>query len=752
MLRLLLAAMATLFTCGQAFAAEQVQRYSFELHGGEPLTGSRYDQPDHPAWRFLDAADQFAESHQHEGMLGARLLKAWWNHTSADEAGYCRAFFCFVVEDPALQDEALSWLRQQDGVQADTIKPELADSSDPYVEFPPVDFIINGETYRYPGDFDNLERDWAENFALSNYPNQTMFIVHPPQAIAQRFGLGELSRADTFGDGQPIVINTLQQQFGLGDIVIPAGMELHPQFLPTHLVPDTDQGLRDWLLGEIGRRVQWYSSSSNGGAGKWEVYGFPLDMLSEASVGKSIQAAHRAFDEWLAAYPGHAPGGGQFGNVTLQTISADGRPVELLLRLYDMDLEGKYALLTALHNVWMYPHIRLATSDGLMGLGQPLEKVNQYGLKLANREGELPEEADLQAALDAYRDYRAGYYPPLPELPLEVSTDAYSQPVLMAGMPSMAELERMRGWLQAALPTHPDLSVSPAAWRADSMEQEAVSGFIEINGIRYQYPEDFADVQARNIESMLRYQPGGRAIALYSGIDFGEQNDAELAAPFAFGELAIVDIDDGGIVVTTIDNEWDPGIDISGMDLPEGAKPTMSGNMPSWIGTEPEDVRDYARRILAHSRSRRLEVMQQPEPRRYSIVINPLATPEQAAQPPGVLALELGEEQKQATRIATRISWETLLNWLEETEGYSADDAVMGEFDTLAPVTFQANDFGGFVQQIRIGVADASEEQLIELMDRICLATGIRDIWGRYNGNIYPSVVLKDSHASNSGN
>lgn len=38
---------------------------------------------------------------------------------------------------------------------------------------------------------------------------------------------------------------------------------------------------------------------------------------------------------------------------------------------------------------------------------------------------------------------------------------------------------------------------------------------------------------------------------------------------------------------------------------------------------------------------------------------------------------------------------------------------------------------------------------MVDLMDRICLATGIRDIWGRYDGNIYPSVVFEaDSQAA----
>ncbi|MCB1217086.1 hypothetical protein KDL44_06820 [bacterium] len=748
LIRLMLAAMATLFTCGQARAEQQIQRYNFELHGTEPLTGSRWEQPEHEVWRFLDAVEQFAAAHEHEGIFGAKLHNAWWNITINDEPEYCRAFLTLVVEDPALQDAALSWLRQQDGVQADTIKPELADISDPYVESPPVDFSINGNTYRFPGDFEGMEREWAESFARTNYPNQSLFIVHPPQAIAERFGLGELSRAQTFGDGQPIVISTLQEKFELGEIVIPTGMELYAQFLPTHLVPDTDEGLRNWLLGEIGRRVQWYNSSSNGGAGKWEVYGFPLEMEGESGR-NSIEAARAVLDDWLVDYPLHAPGGTQFGNVTLQTISEGDRPVELLLRLYDIELEGKYSLLAALQDIRLNPQTHLATSDGLIGLGQPLEKVNQFGLRLADREGQLPDKDELQVTLEAYREYRASFHPPLAELALELSTNANQQPVLMTEMPSMAEMERMRGWLQAALPTHPDLSVSSAAWRSESMEQEAVSGFVEINGTRYQYPEDFAGVQARNLDSMLRYQPGGRAIALYSGIDFGEQNETEAAAQFALGDLAVIDIEEGGIIVTTIARNWEHGLDLSDLGLPPDTMPTMSGSMPSWIGMEPEAIKDYAKRLLAHSKSRQYEVMrQQQEPRRYSIVINPLPTTEQGTLAPGILASELSEEQKQATRSATRITWETLLSWLEESEGYSAEDAVMGEFDTMAPVTFQANDFGGFVQQIRIGIADASEEQLIELMDRICLATGMRDIWGRYNGNIYPSVVLDDTVAS----
>lgn len=69
--RLLIMATTSLLLIGnKAIAAEheQVPRFSFELHCKEPLTGSRWEQPQHEVWRFFDALEGFKEQQPHEGM------------------------------------------------------------------------------------------------------------------------------------------------------------------------------------------------------------------------------------------------------------------------------------------------------------------------------------------------------------------------------------------------------------------------------------------------------------------------------------------------------------------------------------------------------------------------------------------------------------------------------------------------------------------------------------------------------------
>lgn len=744
---LLAACIYVSLTASAAQADDSIQRYSFELHCTKPLLGSRWQQPEHEVNRMFASLEEFREAHPHEGVLDARLFKIWRDGDFQKQDFHHRAFLTLVVEDEALHAAAQDWIRSLAGIQPDSIKPEQCDPADPFAEWPPVDFIFNGTSYHYPGDFSPLEREWAAAFAQTNYPNQALFIVHPDERSTGRFGLGELSRADTFGEGQAIVINTLQEKFDIGELESPAGMDFHPRFLPTHLVPQSDEELREYLLGQLRMELQSFTGENMYGSDYWLQLDYPL----AGNAWELSAMAGSEFMDWLAGYPEFSEGA-RFGDCTMEIMwDADKMPLQLSFRLNHMGLADRYELQDRLAGLGLQQSMQFGNHPPAVMASGDLEQSAEYGYLFRNADNSSVDSTVLQQLVDDYLDHRADILPTLSGA--QLSVDAKEQPSgeqltrLKASMPSMTELQRMQSWMAWKYPELPRWQLDYDNWHGE----EAVTGFVDINGIRYQYPEDFAGVEARQLDNQLRYNSGQRMLAILEGIDYKPLEDPALESRFGFGDLALVECKAEGLSVTTLEQDWQHGVDIGSLDIPAGFSPSLMCNLPYWYGDDPQEIREFARAALAGYKVQIHDEQSTRERVSYrQIIANPIPGTQQQMGSLVATGERLSAEQKQATLVATRLSYEALLQWLDESPGYSREDLEFGYIGMSkgSRVSFNANEFGGFVQQIQIGVADATDEQLVDIMNHIHLATGMRDIWA--SGNLFPSLLLDDPEIVNS--
>jgi hypothetical protein len=728
----------------QARAAEQIQRYNFELHCAEPLLGSRWQQPQHEVYRMLDSLEEFKATHPHAGVLDAKLYRIWREGDFQKQDFHHRAFLTLVVEDESLHAAAQEWIPSLAGIQPDSIKPELCDKADPFAQWPPVDIIINGTNYHYPGDFSPLEREWAAVFAQTNYPNQALFIVHPDERSTGRFGLGELSRADTFGEGQAIVIKTLQEEFDIGELEFPAGMDFYPQFLPTHLVPESDEELHTYLLGQLESSISNYAGEQNYGNLYWEQFEYPLS----GNANEQAAMAATVFSGWLAKYPQFASGK-RFGECSMRVVrDAAEQPRQITLRLNHIGIADRQLLLQRFSEIGMEPSLRFGNSPPSSGWFGDRQLIAEHGFLLRNLDNRKIDSEAVQQAVDSYIDQRADTLPLLAESSVEIDTKQSGTDEIVRmkiSMPSTFELGQLKDWVAREVPLAQNWQIDHDVW-----QREDPSGAVLINGRTFSYPDDFAGIEARQLASLLQYGEGQRVLAILEGIDYQPLEDPELAEKFSFGDLAMLERSEDGLTITTLEQSWDHGVDIASLDIPQGFRPHLLVSLPLWYGNEPADIREFAREALAGYKVHNYDEMIAQEPVSYrQIIANPIPGTRQRMGSLLETAESLSDEEKLATLTASRQAYDTVLQWLDESEDYSAEDLVLGPAGMRSDkrVAFNANEFHGFVQQIQIGLAGATDEQLVELMDRIHLATGMRDIWAM--GNLFPSLLLDDPQRVN---
>ncbi|MEZ5337467.1 MAG: hypothetical protein R3F46_04310 [bacterium] len=745
MIRLMLTALATLFTCGQAQAAQQIQRYNFELHCTEPLTGSRWEQPEHEVWRMFYSLEQFRAEHPHSGLLAATLWKIWRDGDFQKREFHHRAFCTLVCEDPALQQPVQDWLAGLDGIQPESIAPQLCDASDPFIEWPAVEIIINGESYSYPADFSPLERDWAASFTRTNYPNQAMFLVHTDKLISDRLGLGELCRVDTEGEGQPIVITTLSESFPLGDIEIPAGMEIYPEFLPAHLVPEDGQELQDFLLGKLRNSISNFIGEPMYGNLFWEQFDYPLTGNAE----EQLAAAQDEFTDWLAGYPEFSSGK-RFGECSMRLVrDASQRPVQISLRLSHIGNVGRHELLDRFADIGLEPSLRFGNSPPSSGWFGDRQLIADYGFLLRNTDNREIDGTEVQRAVDSYMLARADVLPQLRDESVEIDTRQLAGHAdvvrIKLAMPSAFELGRLKDWVSAEIPEIDNWQIDHDVW-----QHEDPAGPVLINGRSFTYPEDFEGLETRRLASLFSYGVGQMLVGVFAGLDYSPQDESLIPEQFRLGDVCLIERTAEGVEINTVEEHWEHGVDIAALNIPNGGTPDILANYPRWYGEGRDAILEFAReRLEGYEVLYYQEEQSKPAISYRSIIANPIPTVEQQALFRGDESEEPTQEEKLATLDSTRKCYDAVLEWMSDNDldpGMISLEVISNTSD--APVLFNANEMRGFVQQIQIGIADASEEQLIELMDRICLATGMRDVWGRYNGNIYPSVVLDDTVAS----
>ena len=742
-----------------AQAAETVPRYSFTLRCTQPLLGSRWQQSQHEVHRMFAALHEWQAAHP-DSADSVELHLNNMNREACDAAG--RSFVAYaklVYTDPALEGPLKDWLLSLPGIDAESIKPEQVAALYPFEENPAAVIIVNGTSYHYPQDFSEQERNWFAQLACSNYPNQTMFIPLPDPTLLVRFGFSELLRATTSGVDRPIVIDNFSEEFDSGDLVIPPGMPGYFTFIPTHLVPE-DEKIPAIVLRELESRVNVSLNQPHMTADYWQELDYDLTAVPAAAATQLVDAAGAGFMDWLSAYPRFMADGNHFGDCTMEPVSADGRPVQLTLRLSGLEQSAIWQLKERLAALGLEPVQEFGNAtEQCMFYNEPAVLAEPGLLWQRDEAHPLPLQ-ELQQELDNYIARRMAMLP----APAELSAIAEEAPPtasfpgvqLKLSVPSVAEFSHMQSWVNSRLTDLPRWESSTLMTAAllpqQNQEQEPVSGFVDINGTRYQYPQDFAGLDTLALESQLRYyQPGQQSLAIFESIGYGEVNvDPKLAAKFDYGDLALIRCEEGGLSIMTIRKHWDPGIDLSHLDLPPGEQPRCTASLPAWIADDDAAAEAFARRYL-HNRGSVMLAQSQQEmknpPGRRTIIANPVPSTELPTRSALELAELLSSEQKAGSLRAARQTWEVLLQWMDDTEGFDSADASYDGFISNSPVTFQANDFGGFVQQIQIGVAGATDEQLVELMDRIYLATGMRDIWAM--GNLFPSLLLDDTETVN---